>query len=63
MSMNQNTVVDYEAMADERATRDGRARAGRGPGSYARLALLLIGLELLILVVALIVQAAVGATP
>ena len=63
MSMNQNTVVDYEAMADERATSDGRPGSGREPRSFARLALLLIGLELLILVVALIVQAAVGATP
>ncbi len=60
MSINRDTIVDYSAVADERATEDGRRAPARRPRSYVALAAALIGVELVFLVAALIVQAATG---
>ena len=62
MSMNgRSTVVDYEAVADERATASGATTNGPTSSSFARLAILLVALVLLVLVVALFLQS--GAQP
>jgi hypothetical protein len=61
MHQNQNTIVDYAAVADERATRDGRAGEGQSARSYAALALLLIGIVVALLIITVIVQS--GGTP
>ena len=57
MTLNRDSVVDYASIADERAGRHGAA-ASRRSRTYLALAALLIGLELLILVIALLVQPA-----